>query len=454
MAMSIFLLAVVCLLTGIALRFLRRWPRLVFVAVLFGALNLFAILTIAPDEAFYFFGRALILNTSTRALLAPVLGVTVALALFGPLAFTAPGTTSAQILINSQSAFLFWALAPLVFAITFDSFPLAIFFWAIGLIALVLLASPQRAGRVGGAAQFLLVTVIAATSLLLASRVLDLYPLTPENFDLVRVASVLLALGLGLLLAIAPFQIWLGPFADEMPILGTAFLTGVAQPLGIWLLFQRMSDLVWLTERAPVLTILFIGGALTALAGAALAISERRDGRLVAYLALVALGHALIGVGLGTRAALIGAWLILLSRGLGIALFAGGLSFARHHSERRWQITGAIAILGGGIAIAGAPLAPGFAALWVIYRAVAATNMPVFALLIVSNAMVLLASVRLAWTLIAQSENVASDEIKIVPYLGAGVVIVLLALVILTGLAPQSIANALNEMTMLARYLK
>lgn len=455
--MSILVLVLMCLGMGLAIRLLRRWPRLVFIATLVGTALLTALLAAIPVDSFNFLGRALVLDDMARVYLIPALAVTAALAFFGPLNFDAPADSPAQILANSQGAFLFWSLAPLIVAMTLDSFPLAIFFWAIGLIVLMLLASPHREGRVGGAAQFLFVIVLATASLLLASRIIDVYPFTPENLDLIRDAVIFLSLGLGLLLAVAPFHIWLGPLADEMPPLGIAFLVGVAQPVGLWIVFERMSQLLWLTpsDKSPLLTVLLMGGALTAPVGALLAFAERRDGRFVAYLSMVSLGTVLMGFSIESPVGVMGGMLALLNRAIGIALIAGGLSFARHHFERRWQLVGAFAILCGGIAMAGIPPAPGFAARWVIYREFADTNAPLLALLLASNAAALLATVRIVWSIVAEVKSDGDDgEIKIVPYLAVLVVIALLVFLVMAGLAPQSIANSVSDVVGNARYLK
>lgn len=453
--MSILVLVLMCLGMGLAIRLLRRWPRLVFIATLVGTALLTALLAAIPVDSFNFLGRALVLDDMARVYLIPALAVTAALAFFGPLNFDAPADSPAQILANSQGAFLFWSLAPLIVAMTLDSFPLAIFFWAIGLIVLMLLASPHREGRVGGAAQFLFVIVLATASLLLASRIIDVYPFTPENLDLIRDAVIFLSLGLGLLLAVAPFHIWLGPLADEMPPLGIAFLVGVAQPVGLWIVFERMSQLLWLTDKSPLLIVLLMGGALTAPVGALLAFAERRDGRFVAYLSMVSLGTALMGFSIESPVGVMGGMLALLNRAIGIALIAGGLSFARHHFERRWQLVGAFAILCGGIAIAGIPPAPGFAARWVIYREFADTNAPLLALLLASNAAALLATVRIVWSIVAEMKSDGDDgEIKIVPYLAVLVVIALLVFLVMAGLAPQWIASAVSDVVGNARYLK
>jgi formate hydrogenlyase subunit 3/multisubunit Na+/H+ antiporter MnhD subunit len=452
---SILLLVAACIGIGLAIRLLRRLPRLVFAASLIGAVLLAAILSTAPSGSVYFVGRALTLDAGARAFLWLVIGIAATLAFFGPLSFEPAVDSPTAIIANSQGAFFFWSLAPLIVAIVLDSFPLAVFFWAIGLIVLMMMATPRREGRVGGAAQFLLLTVVAVACLFLFNRLIELYPLTPENLDLIRSAVIFLSLGLGLLLAVVPLHIWLGPLADEMPPLGVAFLVGVAQPVGLWLLFQQMSAAQWLTERTVLLTILLFGGGLTAAVGALLALTERRDGRFIAYLSLVSLAQALVGLSLGTRAGLASALLAILNRAVGIALVAGGLALVRNHPERRWQIIGGMTILAGGLTLAGIPPLLGFAAQWSIYRDLAVANLFLVIVLLASNAVVLLATLRVVQPLfVERSEAGETGETKIVPYLSAAVAFVLFVIVILAGIFPHAIAEPLMAALGNASYLK
>ncbi len=454
--MSILLIALVCFAAGLAIRVLRRMPRLVFVASLVGAGLIGAILVTASSEPVYFFGRSLALDAAARAFLAPSIAVAAALAFFGPLTFERASDLPSVVIANSQGAFFFWSLALFVVAVALDSFPLAVFFWAIGLVVLMLLAHPQDEGRVGGAAQFLLLIVIAGASLLLSNRLIDLYPLTPENLDLVRNTLIFLVLGMGLLLAVAPLNIWLGPLADEMPLLGMAFLVGVAQPVGLRLLFQQMGTVAWLTDKSPLLSILQLGGIITILTGALLASAERREGRFLVYLSMIPLGHALIGFGLGTQLGLAGAVLAMLNRSIGVALIAGGMSFVHHHSERRWQLTGALAILCGGLSLVGIPPTLGFAMHYAIYRDLAAGNVTFIALLLVSSAVALLATLRVAWRVVVESGEADdfSGEFKIVPYLCAIVVLLLVVAIGVAGIFPQWIANPIIETLGKAAYFK
>lgn len=436
--MSIALIIGACVGAGIVVRALRRWQRASLVATLVSIVIIGTLLAFAPNAPLHFFGRASTLDAATRAFLLALFSATSALVLFTPLTFERASDAPAQVVVNSQGAFFFLAFAPLVGAVTLDSFPLAVFAWAIGLIVLMLSARPQTEGRVGGAAQFLLLIVMASASLLLAYRFIELYPITPENLDLVRNAVIFLALGFGLLLAVAPLHIWLGPLADELSPLGIAFLVGVAQAVGVWLLWQQMNTVTWLVTRSPLLNVLIAGGSLTAPLGALLALAERRDARALAYLAMVPLGYVCIGLGVGTPVALAGALYALVNRAWSVALIAGGMSLVRHHSARQWQLIGAGIIALGGIALVGIAPSLGWSANYAIGREVSAREPMLLAVLAVSSALALLAVMRIAWHVTSARVEVEESNTKtIVLLVGVVVALVLAVMLIGTGIFPQ-----------------
>ncbi len=451
--MSVALLIGVSLATGFVIRLMRRWQMLMLLAALVGAIALTAILATASSDPVDFLGRTFTLDLSARLFIFPAIFVTAALAIFATLTFDETDQSAFAIIRHSQGAFFFVSLAALMVVVSLDSFPLASFAWALGLIVLMFLATPIWVEGVGGAAQFILITAIATASLLISNRFLELYPLTPENFDLVRNAVLFLAWGLGLLLTVAPLHIWLTALADELPLLGTAFIVSIVQAVGAWLILGRVSDLSWLVEKSALLQSFVAAGVITVLLGALLALSERREARWLTYLSLVPLGHALIGIGLGTRLALTGAILAIFSRALGVALVAGGLTMARARPDWGWQRLGAFAILVGGFSLAAIPPTLGAVAALTIYRGL---SVNLTALMFVSDAAVFLTTIRVAWQILAPSSGAPEsvDESRFVPYICAGILMMLGIAVIAFGIFPQSAAEAIQAAFSSAGYLK
>lgn len=451
--MSIAFLIGVSLATGFVIRLMRRWQMLMLAAALIGATTLAVFLAAASSDPIDFLGRTFTLDLSARLFIFPAIFATAALAIFATLTFDSADQSAFAIIRHSQGAFFFLSLAALTVVVSLDSFPLASFAWALGLVVLMFLAIPIRVEGVGGAAQFTLLVAIATASLLISNRFLELYPLTPENLDLVRNAVLFLAWGMGLLLAVVPLHIWLSSLGDELPLLGTAFLVGVAQAVGVWLILGRVSDLSWLVEKSAILQSLTTAGILTIPLGAVLALSEKREARWLAYLSLVPLGHALIGLGLGTKLALAGALIAMLNRALGVALVAGGLTLARARPDRMWQQVAAVAILIGGFSLASIPPTLGAVAALTIYRGL---SVNLIALLFVSDALVFLATIRVAWQVLEPSMGAAEslDESHLIPYICTGILLILGIALIAFGIFPQGIVDNIQAAFGSAGYLK
>lgn len=441
--MNGLLFITICLVMGVLVRLVEAKQTLFIWANIVGTAILVLVLIAAPHQPFTFAGRTLSLDYTAGVFLLLAAITAAILAIFGTFEFETMETEPSRLRSGSQVSFLYWSLAPLAAAMAIDSFPLAVFFWALGLIILVLVAQPIREGRVGGAAQFLLITVVAIASLLLSNRFLELYPLTPENTSLVSNAVLFLTWGLGLLLAVAPLHLWLGPLSDEMPLLGMGFLLGVAQPVGLWLLFQLMTRSHWLGEKSPLLDVMLIGGALTIPVAALFSMAERRHGRLLAYLSMVSLGGALIGFGLGTRPGLASAILFLMNRAAACALFAGGLVIMRGRTNSRWRAMGAGIVLLGGYALCGLPPFPGAAGTWGAYQELAKIHPLLLAIVVASGVVAFLSVLRAVRPALAgggaDAEN--AEPGSNVPILLGSLVVGLVVLLILVGIFPSQLMD-------------
>ncbi|MGE5261965.1 MAG: hypothetical protein ACM3S0_01175, partial [Acidobacteriota bacterium] len=133
-----------------------------------------------------------------------------------------------------------------------------------------------------------------------------------------------------------------------------------------------------------------------------------------------------------------------------------GLSFIRFHIERRWQLLGAVSVLAGGFALSGIPPVPAVAARWGIYHDLVVSHPLVLILLLGSSAVALLATVRIIQPIFVRPDEmpVSTGEVKIVPYLCAGVVVALIAALIVIGLFPQLLTEPLLAILGRAEYLK
>jgi Proton-conducting membrane transporter len=255
---------------------------------------------------------------------------------------------------------------------------------------------PRKYQRASGAAYFLVLVVLASASLLLANRFTLLYPLTPERTSLIDLAVFFLAFGLGLLLGLFPFHLWMGPMTDDAPLPISAMLLALGQPIGLWLLFRLLGQYSWLSDKSNLFDLIALGGAATAIVGGVMAAFERRAGRLLGYAAMFTLGLALLDLSRATQNGLAYSGMELAARALGLCLFACAVTINRAVEARWVQRVSLAAFLLAGLSLAGIRLGVSFSERWNLLAGLAGTNQQLLGLLMLAHVGVLVGIVRLA----------------------------------------------------------
>jgi formate hydrogenlyase subunit 3/multisubunit Na+/H+ antiporter MnhD subunit len=264
----------------------------------------------------------------------------------------------------------------------------------------------EGSGRGGRAAVgYASLIAIAMPCYLLAVWLIDLYLANPDQTGLLRVTVVLLALGFGLVLAMVPFHGW-WPVVAETVSPPVAALVGVVFPVfGLTIMADLAVRYPWLSAIPTARELLVVGGLLSAVGGALLAVTEVRPGqetlahrgsiqRVLAAAAIHDLGAVVLGIGLGRVEGTAGAMLDLAGRALALVLAAAALEElrrARLGQGGRWARPVALTgLIFAGLSLSGMPLTGSFPGRWLIAR-LAFQASPWFGLgLLVSEAMVAL----------------------------------------------------------------
>lgn len=360
--------------SALTLHVARYWRPLAFAAsVVVTLVLMWAALTVTTN-GLEFFGISFALQPLARDYLL------VALAISGVLAIA---TSFGD--VRRTLGFLLWSWIVWLVVLLVGDFVLGVFAWALGLAVIVIAMEPRHAQRTGGAAYFLVLIVIASALLLIGHRFVQLYPLTPDRLELVDNAVLFLTWGLGLLLAIAPFILWLGPMADETSPPIIAILLGLGLPLGLWLLYGLIGQYPRLLEQSDLLAILVMGGLGSVLVGGALCVFERRAGRLMSYAALFALGFVLLDLARGTLEGTAFAVIELFARAASLCLMAAALVIARAVQNRWVGYLALFVFLLGGLNLTG--LVPGVALVtrWNLFLEYEATDRRIFFLLLLAT---------------------------------------------------------------------
>src|SRR5581483_4509723 len=357
----------------------RYWRPLAFIASVAATILLLWAVRGATSDPFDLFGITFTLQPLARDYLLA------ALALSGVLAIaTSFGDTRRSL------GFMFWSWIAWLVALSVNDFVVGVFAWATGLAAMVIAMEPRRAQRVGGAAYFLVLIIVASALLLIGNRFAELYPLTPDQISLLESSVLFLTWGLCLLLASVPFFLWLGPMADETPLPIIAILLGLGQPIGLWLLYALIGQYPRLLEQSNLLTILTYGGVAAIIVGGGLCAVERRAARLMSFGALYALGFILLDLSRGTLEGTAYAVIETFARALSLGLIAASITIARTF-ERRWIKSLALVVfLLGALNLVG--LAPGvsLATRWNLLLEFQATDTRIFFAILLATVGVLI----------------------------------------------------------------
>ena len=180
--------------------------------------------------------------------------------------------------------------------------------------------------------------------------------------------------------------------------------------------------------------------------GGLFAFAQRGLGRLMGYAVLIDFGTSILAIGLGTADGLRAALAIIALRGIGLAVWGLGMGAVvdalgaddvdRIRGLGRRAPFAAGAIILGGLSLAAFPLTAGFPGRWALYRLLAADNINLAFVLLLSSLSVILAfAVALRAMLEREEAADASEESESLPsmvYAGLGV-----AIVLVLGVFPQ-----------------
>jgi formate hydrogenlyase subunit 3/multisubunit Na+/H+ antiporter MnhD subunit len=256
----------------------------------------------------------------------------------------------------------------------------------VGAIAAILLIPSERVGSSMCSMRILVLITLSGLLLLLAAWALESRAIDPDNGIFANVGTVTLALGFGIALAIAPFHVWLPPVFQYGTPLGAVMISVVFSAIVLLRLSSMLQVSMWPGGREFFSALLLGGGTLTALVGGLTAMPQRTVNRALAYSALADTGLVVVGLGIGTRAAVNLATMHLAYRGIAIVVVSMSLGILHQclDGDDILHLSGAIrraplAVIGmmiGGFSLAGLPLTAGFTTRLLLYRAYAAQHAP------------------------------------------------------------------------------
>ncbi len=441
------------LIAGVAVFLLRRLPTAsaILAAIVPLALAVLA-LRFPLDEPQQLLGRVVVLSGGDRIGIAFLFIV------------------SSAILVGAWRSSPSWSYYPIILVILgalaavliirpplneiYPSFIYSALFMAIASVLSVFPLQGDRPGVARGTLRFITLMTMALPALLLADWTLGQLTQSPDSPDLTQGTILLVALGFTFLLAVFPFHSWVPSVSREAPPLSTAFVLNVLLGAALILLLDVLNENRLIIGDPRALELLRAAGLLMAGVGAALAWTQTDFGRLLGYGAIADMGAILFAISLASSAGLAAAFILMIVRALGIGLMSMGMtlvrerlgddSFAGLHSLV-WRLPWAsLAIVAGGLSLAGLPPLAGFAGRWGLLQETGRVDPGAAVLLLASGVSVAIGVLRGLREMLRPLDEPTDPQQRerrseIILIIGA------LALCLLIGLFPGLLAGFVSE---------
>ncbi|MGA7194669.1 MAG: proton-conducting transporter membrane subunit [Anaerolineales bacterium] len=274
-------------------------------------------------SSFQILGRNLTLDSSQAPLLAILFGVT-ALWFFGAESVgVARRLTPLGLIIISL----------LVASIAVQPFLYAALLIELSILVAVPLLSPLDQTPSRGVIRFLIYQTLGMPFILIAGWLSAGVEASPGDLALTIQSTTMLGLGFAFLLAVFPLYNWIPLLMEE----GSPYIVGFL----LWLLPTVTSILgmsfldryAWLRTSDQVISALRVSGLLMIVTGGVWMAFQRHLGRMMAFAAVAETGFILLSLSLDPKLGLGIVFLLLIPRGLGLAVWALSLSVLNSNSE-------------------------------------------------------------------------------------------------------------------------
>ncbi|MCK4994538.1 MAG: NADH/ubiquinone/plastoquinone (complex I) [Candidatus Omnitrophica bacterium] len=149
--------------------------------------------------------------------------------------------------------------------------------------------------------------------------------------------SLLFLTGFALKVGLVPFHFWVVDAHAFAPAPVVMMLSALIMPvLGIYPMLRIFFNMVGITPR--LLSLMMIMGILSMIIGALFSLREKNIKRFLSYNCISELGFVVLGIGIGTKLAIAGAFLHMISHAISSSLLyasAGAMDYARKHSDEK-----------------------------------------------------------------------------------------------------------------------
>lgn len=305
-------------------------------------------------------GRSFIFSTADGPLLAIIYGVA-ALWFFGT---QASGTANRFVAIGLMIVSLLTA------SIAVEPFLFAALLLEMAAMLVIPLLVPLYQKPKRGVIRFIIYQTLAMPFILFSGWMLAGVEASPGNIGLTTQAGTMLGLGFAFLLAIFPLYNWIPLLTEEASPYATGFLLWALPTFTVIFALDFFDRYAWLRTSPQLSSAVQFAGVFMVASGGMLAATQKHIGRMMGYTAIAETGLIILAMGIKSAEVVHVTFLLLIPRGLELAVWALGLSIIKREAfnlefsdvqgfVRKYPVA-VIAILAAHLSMAGFPLLAGF----------------------------------------------------------------------------------------------
>ncbi len=391
-------------LTGAALTMILALTPLIFpidAALLIGSLS------IKISASIEFFGRSFVLNTADGILL---------FIIYGAASFWFVCAHS----LNLDKRFV--SLGLMIVALLTASFAVEPFLYAALLLEMAtMLAIPllvpiyQKTGR--GVVRFLIYQTLAMPFILFSGWALTGVEASPGDFGSTLQSGAMLGLGFAFLFGVFPLYNWIPMLMEEVSPYVTGFLLWAFTTFTVIFALGFLDRYTWIISSPQLSSAIIFSGTIMVASGGIFAAMQKHIGRMMGYAAILETGLIVLAMGLRSPHVVEIIFLLLIPRGLELAVWALALSIIKRevYSLRLSEVRGLArkypiavsALLAAHLSIIGFPLLAGFPSRLALWQELAGYSLTTSFWVFVGIFGLLVAAIRALAVFVMADENTA-----------------------------------------------
>lgn len=408
-------------------------------------------ISIKISPAIQFFGRSFALNTADGPLIAIIYGLA-ALWFFG---------TEASGSANRFVSLGLMIIALLTASIAVEPFLFAALLLDMAAMLVIPLLVPvyQKPGR--GVIRFLIYQTFAMPFILFSGWMLAGVEASPGAIGATTQAGTILGLGFAFLVGVFPLYNWIPMLMEEVSPYVTGFLLWTLPTFTIIFALGFLDRYTWLRASPQLSSAIQFAGVFMVASGGLFASQQKHIGRIMGYAAITETGLLILAMGLRSAEVVNTTFLLLIPRGLELAVWALALSIIKRkvYSLRLSKVQGMArkypvavgALVLAHLSMTGFPLLAGFPPRLALWQELAGQSLAISFWVFVGLLGLLTAAVRTLAVFVMAEENTAwelNESWAQMTMLGLGVI----GLFIL-GMFPQVLQPFIVSMPALFEHL-